>query len=68
MLIRPDAAADMLAERDQFRRGSPDWQWRNGAAWRFYMIDLTGALAGHGAPPADFGPHYLQHQHGIAAE
>lgn len=68
MLVSPDAAADMLVERDTFRPGSADWIWRNAVAWRFYMIAVTGCLVGHDAPPADFGPHYLNPEMMMAAE
>ncbi len=60
--------AEMLAERDACRPGSLDWQWRNETAWRFHMLDHGGLLSDTTPPPADFGPHYLEPQMGIAAE
>ncbi len=61
-------AADMLAERDACRPGSDEWEILNLSAWRIHIHELGGLLSDTTPPPADFGPHYLEPQMGIAAE
>ena len=68
MLIPSEAAAEMLAQRDDFRPGSMDWEWRNCTAWTFFQMGQGIAPNDWTAPPADFGPQYLQPQFEVAAE
>ena len=49
----------LLKEREAFRPGSDDWDWRTRAAWRIWR-SYTGHLLTDKTPPtADFGLGYI---------
>ena len=51
---------ELLKEREAFRPGSDDWDWRTRAAWRIWRSNTGHLLTDKTPPPADFGPAYLQ--------
>lgn len=58
----PARVSEWLTKRDSYRPGSLDWQWCNRVAWRLHLLSLGAGVAGHSAPPADFGPQYIEHR------
>ena len=50
---------ELLKEREAFRPGSDDWDWRTRAAWRIWRSYTWHLLTDKTPPPADFGLGYL---------
>ena len=50
---------ELLKEREAFRPGSDEWDWRTRAAWRIWRSYTGHLLTDKAPPPADFGLGYI---------